>query len=70
MKDLKRRREGDDAENSTMQLALPNRCGLTQEKLIGYDASTAVYKAFFKNKDAVNGRRGWRCRSREAIWCP
>ena len=34
------------------------------------DASTAAYKAFFKNKDAVNGRRGWRCRSREAIWCP
>ena len=33
MKDLKRRREGDDAENSTMQLALPNSCGRTRQEL-------------------------------------
>ena len=59
MKDLKRSREDDDAEDNTEQLALPKACGFTKQDLMGllekanYDASAAAYKAyFFKNRDA------------------
>ena len=60
MKDLKRRREDDYAQDNTEQVALPNPCGRTRQELDGflkeanYDANNAVYKAFlFKNKDAT-----------------
>ena len=58
IKDLKRRREGDDAEDNTEQLALPKACGRTQDELDGLlkevDSGSVKYERyFFKNKDAT-----------------